>query len=73
MAFKPYPVPSTCRIQPEAAPFIPPIKPKLVKFVHPGGVIDPTTIPALQRLSLNDPGVLHIQKITPLSYTCYHF
>lgn len=66
--FKPYPVPSTVKIQPELAPFVPPIKPKLVKFVHPGGVIDPTNIPALQRLSITDPGVLHIKSITPLNY-----
>jgi hypothetical protein len=61
----------TCPIPPEVGVFVPPVTPRLPvsgKLVHPGGVIDPTTLPALKKLPSIHPQVVHLLKITPLGY-----
>lgn len=55
----------------EVDKFVPPIAPQLPrKIAHPGGVIDPNTLPALQKLKTtpNDPNVVQLKSITPLNY-----
>lgn len=63
----------TCPIPPEVGVFAPPVTPRLPvygngKLVHPGGVIDPVTLPALKKLPSAHPQVVHLLKITPLGY-----
>jgi hypothetical protein len=55
-------------MKPELATFVAPIQPRLVKLVHPGGVIDPANIPVLQKKKTDDPSVVHLLSITPLGY-----
>jgi len=62
---------TTCPIPPEVGKFIAPIPPRLPKkLVHPGGVIDPTSLTALRKLSStpNDPRVVNLKTITPIGY-----
>jgi hypothetical protein len=61
-------VPSTCPIAPEVGTFVPPVTPRLVKLVHPGGVIDPHVLPKLRGLRSDEPNVLRLKKNTPLNY-----